>query len=510
MFTSLYALLLVTDVVAMQPACPQMISLSLTPKNGHINIHYDFPDDVKTLTLGLPAHVVDTMSGNGNSLIVKGDEVLIRNVAAGNTKATVNLYPLNRYENATYTPFMPLGESFAVYLPYIIPEKLQNSKNEWVQIKPECVSVNINSTKKLISKDSGFYFHSSIESEDIDHSNGIDFHFSSATPQWIQSLIEKTTTEVFGLFSQKMGKLKQHTKILVSYTESERSFYDGGVAGDTLIIRFGGQAWKNIDPSAQTQIKKFVTHEAFHFWNADDGTLPTWFKEGSADYVANYLTSASKSEFSSDNAVKKLDCMLLHGGTESHVAPDWRARYVCGQAFWAGLFENPDDFFNFWRKKQNNKSSTDLVFFLNNITPLHQHAMKVMLDKNPESTLLYGAYLTLTGKIHLAEDAPELRRLVLHHLMASGCKGMVSFTEFPEYVEFYNQEGCSDPFAKPLPPIYQINNLAISTSPMTLLRSYLSECTENGRVTLSGKTQVLVSACHIPLSLPEKITIGRP
>lgn len=511
MSTSLYALFLLTNSVVIPQSCNIEGTLHLYPKSDYVNVRYEFSQDVKSIKLGLPGNIKDTLSVS--ELSVVDNKTTIRHRKEQQISPEVKFYTLKRSENATYTPYIKLEDVYAIYLPYILPEKIQKKNNEWQDIIPECISLEIDNNKVNLESMDGFYVkNNSPEGIKLLDKDRLNYHFSIHVPKWLQELIEGKGNEVFELFTNKIGKLERSKNVIVSYLDAEKPFFDGGVAGDTLLIRFGGDAWKNFDSGANSQITNFIVHEFFHFWNYPDHSAPSWFHEGSAEFAANYITSVSEFEFNNNNTTKKLECMFSHGGFAAHLKSGWHARYFCGQAFWSGIFGSPEDFFSFWRKKQKDKVFTDLEFLLNHVPLPIKQTLEILLNSNLKEDDRYEAYLSLIGKIVLSRDVvdPIMREVVLEHIMASKCNGMVSYSAHHDYIHFYHHERCSAPFSQPLPLIYKVNEIDISGDPYELLKNYLSRCQQIGDVKLSGKEDDLSVTCTIPSQLIENISFINP
>jgi hypothetical protein len=484
--------------------CPQEIPVSLETHEEYVSINYKFPDEIEEFQIGLPANIKDLVNEKTNPSINNKTIISIKNIEPD--EYNLRMYPLTRFENATYAPYLNTGESYAVHIPCIIPEKIKTKKGEWLEIPRSCISVEINGSKIDPFHFDGFYVNDlKPEIKETSYDNGLKFHFSVDTPNWLQTLIKNKTKENYDLFTKKIGNLSRKIDVVVTYFDTKSAFYDGGVSGNALVIRFGGDAWKQFDSAAHAQITKFVTHEVFHFWNQPDSTLPSWFHEGSAEYAANYVSEVSEFKFKSDNELKKLECMLLHGGSSAHLTPGWSERYKCGQAFWAGIFKDPTDFFNFWREKHNSSSQSDSDFLFNNVpTAIKKNLVDLM---NPElnNAQRYESYLTLIGHIQLSKKAsqPYMKKIALRHLMASNCERIVSFSEHTDYVNFYHQANCKTPFSQPLPLIYKVNKQALGGDPYELLQSVLISCGRLNKAQLygEGNSEAISIACPIPAKL---------
>jgi hypothetical protein len=130
MFNGIYAFLLLGSSITIDQSCQQEGTLHLTPKNGYVNVSYEFPQEITLLKLGLPVQIKDTVSGDHISVL--DSEIFISNVNTDKKKTEAKFFPLNRSENAIYTPYIEADEAYAIYIPYIIPVKIRNDKTNGV------------------------------------------------------------------------------------------------------------------------------------------------------------------------------------------------------------------------------------------------------------------------------------------------------------------------------------------------------------------------------------------
>jgi hypothetical protein len=92
-------------------------------------------------------------------------------------------------------------------------------------------------------------------------------------------------------YTQALGVSLPTEPVLVIAGGGEGQGQVGDVTpGPFVSMRFYGSAWGPPTPESRAMLARFVSHEAFHFWNgslahhAQDA--PTWLHEGGADYAA--------------------------------------------------------------------------------------------------------------------------------------------------------------------------------------------------------------------------------
>lgn len=138
----------------------------------------------------------------------------------------------------------------------------------------------------------------------------IDQALVVAPPDAPRGLFEAAFNELrasMEFYTNALGITLPTQPVLVMTGGGEGQGYVGDVTpGPFVSLRFYGAGWADPAPETRARLSRFVSHEAFHFWNgallsSAEGT-PSWLHEGGADYAA--LLSANNAGALDDAGVR--------------------------------------------------------------------------------------------------------------------------------------------------------------------------------------------------------------
>lgn len=411
------------------------------------------------------------------------------------------LSPLNKYINATYAPYVNLGDSHGVFMTAITPIAMKiKPDDEWESLEENCITFFAEKDKKLVSvekKNNFLIFNFNEESVLVSKKSKFNFIFNDNLPQWLSDLITENFKKFHSYYSKELA-LSNDKKltIVASFESPESDFYDGGVHnGNTFVLRFGGKRYLNFSPAIAQHLEQFIAHEVFHIWTSNDSHEPHWLSEGGAEFAANIaklnLKLIDREQFDTQNNLQKLTCSLEHSYKVIPGTQYWPGRYSCGHAFLHHLI-GEKQFFHYWRQKLLNTRENSLNHFVSNISPESKTALGALTSGNstpPPEEAIIKSYQQLIGEIIINKSTPNhiLKKAIFRHFMTSACDGFFSFETREERVRIYQHSSCPSSFEKANGYIEKINSLDIQSDGYLLLDSYNKSCSTRGVLTVEGK-----------------------
>lgn len=174
-----------------------------------------------------------------------------------------------------------------------------------------------------------------------------------AAPNTTQALRDTAVTEMrssLAFYTQRLGVPLDTRPVMIVTNEGGGVGFTGDVTPvPSMSLRFYGDAWAAPDARARGDMRRYVAHESFHFWNGGlasnrEGT-PSWLHEGGAEY-ASLLSARAAGEFSDEAFLRALGDALTNCRTNLRFLGDVGmndlqflssgVRYPCGLAIqWA-------------------------------------------------------------------------------------------------------------------------------------------------------------------------------
>jgi len=174
-----------------------------------------------------------------------------------------------------------------------------------------------------------------------------------AAPNTTQALRDAAVAEMrrsLAFYTQRLGvPLNTRPVMIVTHEGGGVGFMGDVTPIPSMSLRFYGDAWTAPDARSRGDMRRYVAHESFHFWNGGlasnrEGT-PSWLHEGGAEYAA-LLSARAAGEFSDADFLRALGDALTNCRTNLRFLGDVGmndleflssgVRYPCGLAIqWA-------------------------------------------------------------------------------------------------------------------------------------------------------------------------------
>lgn len=174
-----------------------------------------------------------------------------------------------------------------------------------------------------------------------------------AAPNTTQALRDAAVAEMrssLAFYTQRLGApLNARPVMILTHEGGGVGFVGDATPVPSMSLRFYGDAWTAPDARSRGDIRRYVAHESFHFWNGGlasnrEGT-PSWLHEGGAEY-ASLLSARAAGEFSDGAFLQALGDALTNCRTNLRFLGDVGmnnleflssgVRYPCGLAIqWA-------------------------------------------------------------------------------------------------------------------------------------------------------------------------------
>ncbi|WP_440054468.1 hypothetical protein ACSLBF_16725 [Pseudoalteromonas sp. T1lg65] len=480
-------LLIIVGNATASSSCTNSTKVSFYQEDGSLHVNYHVSAQVKQLELVANNKVSTAIEGVKGTQLTASDNqrVLLTTKDAG--RFDIKLKPLGKYINATYTPYIDLGTAHGVHINSVLPFSILKDGQRH-KIDHECATLSIqraDQTQKIEMQD-GFVLLNFTATSTQGSQPPVTYYINENMPAWIVSEIKGNVTKALRYYAAELGDLAFPVQIMMSFEDSEHPFFDGGVYANKLVIRFGGEAYKQFDQGAQRHLQQFVYHEIFHFWTKPQ---QSWIREGGADYAAAIamldVGLLDKQQFQSKRAEASATCFMKFGHGANFLAQGWRGRYACGLAVLSRFLPSKSDFFKYW--KTLDKAGKNDLKVLSNVSQKQYPRLISQLNSQESAS---AALKTLLGPIQYQQLPSNFNgtSAIFVHLMAQHCQGVVSFHTNHNVVSLYNQEACSWPLEKLVYEVKALNGHPLSSKPVELLTSYISRCQSERKAVLSGET----------------------
>ena len=496
-------------------SCHHLISIEIS-KNTALQVTYSGSRPIESIRLNSHPLAIDSFSALNKTQLTKKEEFVVLTASKQTDPLSVQLSPLGKYINGVYAPYIRVNDLHGLHLAAVLPNAIKfDTEGPWQEVNAQCVKVNIHEQLSVLSDkentiENDFILLGPKQAFKNAHS-GVDFYLSDALPNWINTLITDHFSLFFDYYASKLP-LHSNKKIIVAFEASNQPFYDGGVHGNTFVIRFGGEAYKKEDELAKQSIMSFIAHESFHLWSDRSKQQTSWLHEGAAEYAAliaqKHLSQLSQNQFTKEVAIRTSRCLLEHGSKVIPSRYDWPGRYDCGVAFIDSLI-NEDNFFSYWKKQQESPLESDMAFLQTYIPEKQQLALQRLTNPSTKPLDILTSFSQLIKPIPLMQqqDDTQLRTLIFRHFMSSNCAGLISFNRWENLIQVYPQKTCHPDVHQLTGVITKLNNLDMHQDATALFISYLNSCHENGLVLLEGKSFSVKSRCSVPKLIRDKFTL---
>ena len=111
------------------------------------------------------------------------------------------------------------------------------------------------------------------------------------TPAQLRTAASAEMLRSIEFYTEQTGVPLETRPVLVIAYGGDGSGYVGDVTpGPFVSLRMYGATWSSLDGNSQRGLSRFISHEAFHFWNgslvSNRQGVPSWLHEGGAEYAA--------------------------------------------------------------------------------------------------------------------------------------------------------------------------------------------------------------------------------
>jgi catechol 2,3-dioxygenase-like lactoylglutathione lyase family enzyme len=170
-----------------------------------------------------------------------------------------------------------------------------------------------------------------------------------AAPNTTQALRDAAVAEMrtsLAFYTQRLGvPLRARPVMIIRHEGGGVGFVGDATPAPTMSLRFYGDEWSAPNARSRSDVRRYVAHESFHFWNGglashSDGT-PSWLHEGGAEY-ASLLSARAAGELRDEDFLRTLSDALTNCRTNLRFLGDVGLnqlqflssgiRYPCGLA----------------------------------------------------------------------------------------------------------------------------------------------------------------------------------
>lgn len=214
-------------------------------------------------------------------LVLDGDSI---SSARRFRRFEVLIRPMSQERDAKYPAFFRAGLGGVLYAPALTGDTSQWRTRLRIVTAPG----------QVLAPASGPNEHGSVFVGPADHVHTAEGALIVAPPDAPRELYDAAASELraaMQFYTRTLNAPLPTTPVLVLAHGGEGQGQVGDVTpGPFVSMRFYGGAWGAPDENTRAMLSRFVSHEAFHFWNGSltqhaEGT-PTWLHEGGADYAA--------------------------------------------------------------------------------------------------------------------------------------------------------------------------------------------------------------------------------
>lgn len=207
------------------------------------------------------------------------------------TAFEIAVTPDKRQRDRVYPALTPIGEGWLIHAPHLLPAKASALAHDVKFTLPEGWTIVAHRAKDGELSLDGWVF---IGPAAMVERGAADVVTAPDTPAWLRAEILKAANDSAALYASRLGvELTSKPGIIIGHFPKERGDGMRGdvTAGAMVSVRFYGAAWGTASAEGAAQVREFLAHETFHFWNGDmvdsaDNAERPWLHEGGASYAA--------------------------------------------------------------------------------------------------------------------------------------------------------------------------------------------------------------------------------
>lgn len=193
--------------------------------------------------------------------------------------------PLARERDAKYPAYFRVGEGGVLYAP-----ALRAEQSTWrTRLRAPTARGQVRLPSGNVVNIDGFIFVG--PSIYVDERDGVAVVAAPDTPSALRERVAGTLAIAMRLFTQRLRAELPTPPTIVLAQGGEGSGFVGDVTpGPFMALRFYGPPADQVSEGNTQWVMRYITHEAFHFWNGslvrNDENAPSWLHEGGADFAA--------------------------------------------------------------------------------------------------------------------------------------------------------------------------------------------------------------------------------
>lgn len=442
------------------------------------------------------------------------------------TAFEVAMAPDKRQRDRIYPALTPIGEGWLIHTPHLLPANVGGLAHDVKFTLPDgWTIVGHRGRDDELSLD-GWVF---IGPESYVERGATDVVTSPDTPAWLRAEILKAANDSAALYASRLGvALRSKPGIVIGHFPKDRG---EGMRGDVtsgamVSVRFYGDGWRDASPRAADQVREFLAHETFHFWNGDmvdsaENAQRPWLHEGGASYAAILalepkpapdsapLLAGINENLARCQSALKEDQNLMTADLRGGEAP-----YACGvvlQWAWdAGLratSRNERDVLSLWKDVIADALRNGREYSVDGATRrVPRDAAKagdVLLNRTGADrwTTFADAARGYGAVLESARSVGEDRAAALMHVLSLHCTGQRGFSTMEAHIEFDTGDRCGPLNGdKAFDAVAGHDALKDASAMYDSIRNI---CAAGGKVDFTRKGVVTASApCTEPLRAP--------
>lgn len=447
------------------PDDPNAVHIVLRPDASGLHAAYTLPAPASTFSFDGDAGDIrtDTWTTETPGVRLAANSI---DLAAPASTFAITLAPDSQQRDRIYPALTRVGSGWLIYAPHLAPATASGLAFDITFDLPAgWTIIGHRDAQGQLTRDGWVYAG---PAQDVER-GAADVATAPATPAWLRAEILAAANDAAALYEQRLGvKLTSKPGIIISYFPDDSG---SGMRGDVtqgamVSVRFYGAGHATRDDAAARQIREFLAHEIFHFWNGDlvnsaENAERPWLHEGGASYAAILALNPSPEPTSpallaslNDNLIQ---CQSTLQGDESLMTGklrSGRAPYVCGvvlQWAWdAGLrftSSGKQDVLSLWKELIAYALAHDGTYRIDHTStfiPEAHLAANILLDHTgPTRWDDFATAMRRYGADFAAgRNAEADRNGALLHILAQRCNGQYGFTNNNGYITLETGNRC--------------------------------------------------------------------
>lgn len=522
---TILAAMVLASCITPKPGLGQTVRIVVRPTETGLSASYglpgpatrfpfrDFADDIRT----------DAWSTATPGATIEQNAITF---SAPTTAFQIAIAPDKRQRDRIYPALTPIGPGWLIYAPHLLTAEVGGLVYDVDFSLPEGWVVVGHRDKDGEPTLDGWVF---IGPASQVERGAADVVTAPNTPAWLRAEVLKAANETAALYTDRLGvALTSRPGIVIAHFPGTPG---GDMRGDVtqgamVSVRFYGDAWSKAGPDSAAQVREFLAHETFHFWNGDmvdsaKNSDRPWLHEGGASYAALLALDPTPAPDSApllkgvNENLGKCQSALEDG--QSLMTADMRGGdtpYACGvvlQWAWdAGLRATSGgkrDVLSLWKdviaEALRGNGEYSVASTVRHVPREAAKAADVLLNTTgadrwtvfADALRGYGAVLTT------ARLADEDRAVALMHILGQYCNGQRGFYTRATHLQLDTGDRCG-----PLNGDKEIDAVAghnVLTDVSAMYDRIQEICAAGGVIEFSRNKAVVVSApCTKPLKAP--------